>query len=94
MDCVCVIENMFLVVILLGIVFCWINQFGMICDDLEVWVYLIFFGVFENYKVYGCVVLGYKVEGVLLKEKIVKVGMIIIVEQDIKIYYRVLQSLN
>lgn len=37
-------------------------------------------GVPENHKVYGCVALGYKAEGALLKEKTVKAGTITIVE--------------
>ena len=64
----------------LGIASCWINQLGTTCDDPEVRAYLTSLGVPENHKVYGCVALGYKAEGALLKEKTVKAGTITIVE--------------
>ena len=80
MDCACAIENMFLAATSLGIAYCWINQLGTTCDDPEVRAYLTSLGVPENHKVYGCVALGYKAEGALLKEKTVKAGTITIVE--------------
>ena len=80
MDCACAIENMFLAATSLGIASCWINQLGTTCDDPEVRAYLTSLGVPENHKVYGCVALGYKAEGALLKEKTVKAGTITIVE--------------
>ena len=80
MDCACAIENMFLAATSLGIASCWINQLGTTCDDPEVRAYLTSLGVPENHKVYGCVALGYKAEGTLLKEKTVKAGTITIVE--------------
>ena len=80
MDCACAIENMFLAATSLGIASCWINQLGTTCDDPEVRAYLTSLGVPENHKVYGCVALGYKTEGALLKEKTVKAGTITIVE--------------
>ena len=73
-------ENMFLAATSLGIASCWINQLGTTCDDPEVRAYLTSLGVPENHKVYGCVALGYKAEGALLKEKTVKAGTITIVE--------------
>ena len=80
MDCACAIENMFLAATSLGIASCWINQLGTTCDDPEGRAYLTSLGVPENHKVYGCVALGYKAEGALLKEKTVKAGTITIVE--------------
>ena len=80
MDCACAIENMFLAATSLGIASCWINQLGTTCDDPEVRAYLTSLGVPENHKVYGCVALGYKAEGALLKEKTVKAGTTTIVE--------------
>lgn len=79
MDCACAIENMFLAAQSLGIGSCWINQLGTTCDDPEVRAFLTELGVPPHHKVYGCVALGYKAEGVPMKEKVVKEGTITII---------------
>lgn len=80
MDCACAIENMFIAAQSLGIGSCWINQLGTTCDDPQVREFITSLGVPEGHKVYGCVALGYKAEGALMKDKIVKSGTVTIVK--------------
>lgn len=68
-DCACAIENMYIAAVSLNLGACWINQLGksncpVIRDELTE------AGVPETDLVYGCIALGYPVDGYTPKEKI------------------------
>ena len=58
-DCACTIENMMVAANALDLGSCWINQLKWLNEDTEIVKYLRGFGMKENERVYGAVIIGY-----------------------------------
>ncbi len=58
-DCACTIENMMVAANALDLGSCWINQLKWLNEDTEIVEYLRGFGMKENERVYGAVIIGY-----------------------------------
>jgi nitroreductase len=58
-DCACTIENMMVAANALDLGSCWINQLKWLNEDTEIVDYLRGFGMKENERVYGAVIIGY-----------------------------------
>ena len=58
-DCACTIENMMVAANALDLGSCWINQLKWLNGDTEIVEYLRGFGMKENERVYGAVIIGY-----------------------------------
>lgn len=58
-DCACTIENMMVAANALDLGSCWINQLKWLNEDTEIVEYLRGFGMKENGRVYGAVIIGY-----------------------------------
>ena len=58
-DCACAIENMMVAANALDLGSCWINQLKWLNEDTEIVKYLRGFGMKENERVYGAVIIGY-----------------------------------
>ena len=58
-DCACAIENMMIAANALDLGCCWINQLKWLNEEAEILAYLRDFGLKENERVYGAVIIGY-----------------------------------
>ena len=58
-DCACALENMMIASNALDLGSCWINQLKWLNEDLEIVEYLRGFGMKEDERVYGAVIIGY-----------------------------------
>ena len=58
-DCACAIENMMVAANALDLGSCWINQLKWLNEEPEITEYLRSFGMKENERVYGAVIIGY-----------------------------------
>ncbi len=58
-DCACAIENMMVAANALDLGSCWINQLRWLNEDPEILAYLRGFGMKEDERVYGAVIIGY-----------------------------------
>ena len=58
-DCACAIENMMVAANALDLGSCWINQLKWLNEEPEILEYLRSFGLKENERVYGAVIIGY-----------------------------------
>ena len=58
-DCACAIENMMVAANALDLGSCWINQLKWLNDEPEIVEYLRGFGMEEDERVYGAVIIGY-----------------------------------
>ncbi|MBR4577633.1 MAG: nitroreductase [Clostridia bacterium] len=58
-DCACAIENMMVAANALDLGSCWINQLKWLNEELEIVEYLRSFGMKEDERVYGAVIIGY-----------------------------------
>jgi len=58
-DCACAIENMMIAANALDLGSCWINQLKWLNEEPEIVEYLRGFGLKENERVYGAVIIGY-----------------------------------
>ena len=62
-DCACAIENMMIAANALDLGSCWINQLKWLNEEPEIVEYLHGFGMKENERVYGAVIIGYPASG-------------------------------
>ena len=60
-DCACAIENMMVAANALDLGSCWINQLKWLNEETEIVEYLRGFGMKEDERVYGAVIIGYPV---------------------------------
>ena len=58
-DCACAIENMMVAANALDLGSCWINQLKWLNEETEIVEYLRSFGMKEDERVYGAVIIGY-----------------------------------
>lgn len=58
-DCACAIENMMVAANALDLGSCWINQLKWLNDEAEILEYLRSFGLKEDERIYGAVIIGY-----------------------------------
>ena len=58
-DCACAIENMMVAANALDLGSCWINQLKWLNEEAEILAYLRSFGLKEEERVYGAVIVGY-----------------------------------
>ena len=58
-DCACALENMMLMANALDLGSCWINQLKWLNEEAEILEYLRSFGLKEEERVYGAVIVGY-----------------------------------
>ncbi len=58
-DCACAIENMMVAANALDLGSCWINQLKWLNEDADIVAYLRGFGMKEDERVYGAVIIGY-----------------------------------
>ncbi len=58
-DCACALENMMVAANALDLGSCWINQLKWLNEDPEILAYLRGFGMKEDERVYGAVIVGY-----------------------------------
>jgi nitroreductase len=58
-DCACALENMMIASNALDLGSCWINQLKWLNEDPEIVEYLRGFGMKEDERVYGAVIIGY-----------------------------------
>ena len=62
-DCACAIENMMIAANALDLGSCWINQLKWLNEEPEIVEYLHGFGMKEEERVYGAVIIGYPASG-------------------------------
>jgi len=62
-DCACAIENMMIAANALDLGSCWINQLKWLNEEPEITEYLRDFGLKEDERVYGAVIIGYPASG-------------------------------
>ncbi len=62
-DCACAIENMMIAANALDLGSCWINQLKWLNEEPEIVEYLHGFGMKENERIYGAVIIGYPASG-------------------------------
>ena len=62
-DCACAIENMMVAANALDLGSCWINQLRWLNEDEALVQYLRSFGMKENERIYGAVIIGYPANG-------------------------------
>ena len=62
-DCACAIENMMIAANALDLGSCWINQLKWLNEEPEITEYLRGFGLKEDERVYGAVIIGYPASG-------------------------------